>query len=102
MCAQVNLVRFNPEEVDASVLWAESKDDVGEGFRCIRMVNNTRLCFDAFQGDKDHGGVHDSTTLVLWEWCKGENQSWKILPWGPEAHCPKVRRSPELNQLARN
>ena len=92
----MKLVPFNPQYQDESVLWTES-GDVGKGFRCIRMVNNTRVGFDAF-----HGGVHDGTTVVLWEWCKGENQSWKILPWGPEAHCPKVRRSPELNQLARN
>jgi hypothetical protein len=84
-CMQVKLAPFNPDQEDASVLWTESKD-VGKGFRCIRMVNNTRLNFDAFHGDKDHGGVHDGTTVVLWEWCKGENQSWKILPWGPEAN----------------
>jgi hypothetical protein len=80
-------VPFNPTEEDVSVLWTEGKD-VGKGFRCISMVNNTRLGFDAFHGDKDHGGVHDGTTVVLWEWCKGENQSWKILPWGPEALSP--------------
>jgi hypothetical protein len=50
--------------------------DVGKGFRCVRMVNNTRLALDAFHGDKDHGGVHDGTAVVLWEWCKGDNQSW--------------------------
>ena len=82
---QVKLAPFSPDQEDASVLWTESKD-VGKGFRCIRMVNNTRLNFDAFHGDKDHGGVHDGTGVVLWEWCKGENQSWKILPWGPEAN----------------
>jgi hypothetical protein len=83
----VKLAPFNPDEEDASVLWTESKD-VGKGFRCVRMVNNTRLGFDAFHGDKDHGGVHDGTAVVLWEWCKGDNQSWKILPWGPEADSP--------------
>ncbi|KAM0870513.1 hypothetical protein ACQ4PT_039957 [Festuca glaucescens] len=80
----VKLVPFNPAYEDASVLWTESKD-VGKGFRCIRMVNNNRLGFDALNGDKDHGGVHDGTTVVLWEWCKGDNQCWKILPWA-EAH----------------
>ncbi|VAH26301.1 unnamed protein product [Triticum turgidum subsp. durum] len=75
---------FNPAYEDASVLWTESKD-MGKGFRCIRMVNNTRLGFDALNGDKDHGGVHDGTTVVLWEWCKGDNQCWKIWPWA-EAH----------------
>ncbi|KAL5198264.1 hypothetical protein ABZP36_001776 [Zizania latifolia] len=83
----VKLVPYNPEYEDESVLWTES-NDVGKGFRCIRMVNNIHLNFDAFHGDKDHGGVHDGTTVVLWEWCKGYNQSWKILPWGDEAYAP--------------
>jgi hypothetical protein len=81
----VQLVPYNPEYEDESVLWTES-NDVGKGFRCVRMVNNTRLNLDAFHGDKDHGGVHDGTTVVLWEWAKGDNQSWKILPWGDEAY----------------
>ncbi|TVU37204.1 hypothetical protein EJB05_10507 [Eragrostis curvula] len=80
----VKLVPYNPEYLDESVLWTESRD-VGKGFRCIRMVNNIHLNFDAFHGDKRHGGVHDGTNVVLWEWAKGDNQSWKILPWGPEA-----------------
>ena len=76
---QVKLVPYNPEEEDASVLWTESRD-VGKGFRCTRMVNNIYLNFDAFHGDKAHGGVRDGTTIVLWEWAKGDNQSWKIVP----------------------
>ncbi|KAJ3682954.1 hypothetical protein LUZ60_013181 [Juncus effusus] len=83
----VRLVHYNPEYLDESVLWTESKD-VGKGFRCIRMVNNILLNFDAFNGDKDHGGVHDGTTIVLWNWCKGDNQSWKIVPYGDEALAP--------------
>ncbi|CAL9194014.1 unnamed protein product [Musa hybrid cultivar] len=74
----VRLVPYNPDYLDESVLWAESRD-TGEGFRCIRMVNNIRLNFDAFHGDKDHGGVRDGTILVLWEWLKGDNQRWKIV-----------------------
>jgi hypothetical protein len=31
--------------------------------------------------DKDHGGVRDGTSLVLWEWCEGDNQRWKTVPW---------------------
>lgn len=76
----VRLIRYNPDYLDESVLWAESKD-LGDGFRCIRMVNNIRLNFDAFHGDEDHGGVHDGTTVVLWEWLKGKNQRWKIVPY---------------------
>ena len=76
----VRLARYNPDYMDESVLWTESRD-VGNGFRCIRMVNNIYLNFDALHGDKDHGGVRDGTTLVLWEWCEGDNQRWKIVSW---------------------
>ncbi|XP_062206620.1 ricin B-like lectin R40G3 [Phragmites australis] len=76
----VRLASYDPEYLDESVLWTESRD-VGDGFRCIRMVNNIYLNFDALHGDKDHGGVRDGTTLVLWEWCEGDNQRWKIVPW---------------------
>lgn len=44
------------------VLWSES-NDTGEGFHCIRMVNNIHLNFDAFHG-VDHGDVHDGTIVV--------------------------------------
>ncbi|XP_038979928.1 uncharacterized protein LOC103702207 [Phoenix dactylifera] len=83
---QVRLIRYNPHYLDESVLWTESRD-TGEGFRCIRMVNNIRLNFDAFHGDEDHGGVHDGTTVVLWEWLKGKNQRWKVVPYC-EFGCP--------------
>nr|ABF95726.1 expressed protein [Oryza sativa Japonica Group] len=89
----VKLAPFNPEYPDESVLWTES-GDVGKSFRCIRMLNNIRLNFDAFHGDKDHGGVHDGTTIVLWEWAKGDNQCWKILPWGDEAYAGGSANAP--------
>uniref|UniRef100_A0A1D1Y9T0 Protein ssh4 n=1 Tax=Anthurium amnicola TaxID=1678845 RepID=A0A1D1Y9T0_9ARAE len=76
----VRLVHYKPDYLDESILWTESHD-TGEGFRCIRMVNNIRLNFDALNGDKDHGGVRDGTIIVLWEWMKGENQRWKIVPY---------------------
>ncbi|KAJ0979143.1 hypothetical protein J5N97_014617 [Dioscorea zingiberensis] len=76
----VRLVPYNPDYLDESVLWSES-NDTGEGFHCIRMVNNIRLNFDAFHGDENHGGVRDGTTVVLWEWLEGKNQRWKIAPY---------------------
>ncbi|KAK8928977.1 hypothetical protein KSP39_PZI017615 [Platanthera zijinensis] len=90
----VRLVPYNPDYLDESVLWTESHE-TGEGFRAIRMVNNTRLNFDAFHGDKKHGGVHDGTTIVLWEWAKGNNQQWKIVPYYckfSRAHAPSKYR----------
>ncbi|EPS65740.1 stress responsive protein, partial [Genlisea aurea] len=75
----VQLVPYDPKVLDESILWTESKD-TGDGYRAIRMANNIRLNFDAFHGDKKHGGVHDGSIVVLWEWTKGDNQRWKIVP----------------------
>ncbi|CAL5438917.1 unnamed protein product [Camellia sinensis] len=74
------MIDYNPDVLDESVLWTESRD-LGDGHRTIRMVNNIHLNVDAFNGDKNHGGVHDGTTIVLWEWKKGDNQRWKIVPY---------------------
>ncbi|XAR68679.1 hypothetical protein NMG60_11003894 [Bertholletia excelsa] len=76
----VQLVPYNPDVLDESVLWTESRD-LGDDYRTIRMINNIRLNVDAFHGDKNHGGVYDGTTIVLWEWKKGDNQRWKIIPY---------------------
>ncbi|KAL3754928.1 hypothetical protein ACJRO7_002076 [Eucalyptus globulus] len=73
----VQLAPYNPEQLDASVLWTESKD-LGDGYRAVRMVNNVHLNLDAFHGDQLSGGVHDGTTIVLWQWNNGDNQNWKI------------------------
>ncbi|XP_004493137.1 uncharacterized protein [Cicer arietinum] len=73
----VRLVRYNPDYLDQSILWSESRDICG-GFRAVRMVNNIQLNMDAFHGNE---GVHDGTTVVLWEWNSGDNQQWKILPY---------------------
>ncbi|EYU32796.1 hypothetical protein ABFS82_14G046600 [Erythranthe guttata] len=75
----VQLTPYNADVLDESILWTESRD-LGDSYRAIRMVNNIRLNVDAFNGDQNHGGVHDGTTIVLWEWKKGDNQRWKIVP----------------------
>lgn len=74
---QVQLVPYNPDQLDSSILWTESKD-MGDGYRAVRMVNNVHLNMDAFHGDKYSGGVHDGTIIVLWQWNSGDNQHWKI------------------------
>lgn len=73
----VQLISHNADKFDESILWTES-NDLGDGYRTIRMLNNTDLNLDAFNGDRNHGGVRDGTTVVLWEWKKGDNQRWKI------------------------
>lgn len=77
---QVQLVPYNPDVFDESVLWTESKD-MGGSFRSMRMINNIHLNFDALHGDKSHGSVHDYTSVVLNKWHKGDNQLWKITPY---------------------
>lgn len=76
----VQLVEFNPDKLDESVLWTQSKD-LGDGFHAVRMVNKIKLNLDAWNGDKDHGGVKDGTTVALWDWTKEENQRWTTAPF---------------------
>ncbi len=76
----VQLVPYNPDVLDESVLWTESKD-MGGNFRSIRMINNIHLNVDALHGDKSRGSIHDYTTVVLNKWHKGDNQLWKIAPY---------------------
>ncbi|EEF36956.1 conserved hypothetical protein [Ricinus communis] len=80
----VQLIPYNPNVLDESILWTESKD-LGDGYRAVRMVNNIHLNVDAFHGDKKSGGVHNGTTIVLWKWNKGDNQRWRITP-----HCKSL------------
>lgn len=78
----VQLIPYKPDDLDSAILWTESKD-LGSGFRTIRNVNNVKLVMDAFNGDKDHGGVHDGTVVAVYKCWKGDNQNqqWKIYPY---------------------
>ncbi|XP_059460277.1 ricin B-like lectin EULS3 [Corylus avellana] len=69
--------------LDESILWTEANDELGEGFRAIRMAHNTGLNVDAFVGEEKSGGgsVRDGTTVGLWQWHGGDNQIWKIIPY---------------------
>jgi hypothetical protein len=54
--SQVRLAQYDPEDVlDESVLGTESYD-VGDGFRCIRMVNSIYLNLDALGGIEENRG----------------------------------------------
>ncbi|KAJ6670339.1 RICIN B-LIKE LECTIN EULS3 [Salix koriyanagi] len=75
----VQLIPYNPDVLDESILWTEGKDR-GNGFRSVRMVNNIHLNVDAFRGNMKSGGVRDGTTIGLWKWNEGDNQLWKTIP----------------------
>lgn len=68
-----------PSTYDENILWSES-EDMGYGYRTVRMANNIGLNLDAFQGDRRSGGIRDGTRVVLWKWNKQDNQLWKLLP----------------------
>ncbi|KAG9144670.1 hypothetical protein Leryth_024127 [Lithospermum erythrorhizon] len=76
----VQLVSYNPDHLDESIMWTES-NDLGDNYKTIRKANNIELNIDALNGDPQHGGVHEGTKIVLWEWKKGENQHWRIAPY---------------------
>lgn len=76
----VLLAEYRPDTLDESILWSMS-EDMGHGYRTLRQVNNIRLNMDAFHGDKKSGGIKDGNAIVLWEWKKGDNQLWKIVPY---------------------
>ncbi|XP_017254677.1 ricin B-like lectin R40G2 [Daucus carota subsp. sativus] len=102
-CHPVQLIPYVPGILDESVLWTLSAD-LGDGYSAIRMASNTRLSVDAFKNSK--GRIHDGTIIGLWEWLKGDNQRWKIVPhqsvptsiydhtrqiWGCLSRMPSVR-----------
>jgi len=64
---------------DETILWSQS-EDMGDGYRCIRMVNKITSNLDALQGDKKSGGIKDGTPVILFKWKKQENQIWKLTP----------------------
>ncbi|KAF8779700.1 hypothetical protein HU200_002346 [Digitaria exilis] len=75
----VRAIKFYPlGYVDESILWAEDKDDMGDGFRRIHMINNMDYIFDAEQGIPDYGGAREGTRLILFRWNGGQNQQWRI------------------------
>ncbi|KAH9305127.1 hypothetical protein KI387_009531, partial [Taxus chinensis] len=76
---EVLLTRYQGGSYDESVLWSES-EDMGYGYRTIRMANDIGLNLDAFQADRKHGGISEGTRAVLWKWNKQDNQLWKISP----------------------
>ncbi|KAL7595403.1 hypothetical protein Lser_V15G28744 [Lactuca serriola] len=73
----VQLTEYNPDKLDESVLWTQSKD-LGDGFHAVRMVNKIKLNVDASIGDT---GIHDGTKILCWEWTKGDNQRWTTAPF---------------------
>ncbi|XP_057856752.1 ricin B-like lectin R40C1 [Cryptomeria japonica] len=76
---QIYLADYNHNKLDESFLWTLSAD-VGNGYQCLRPVNNIHLNMDAKQADGEDGGIHDGNELILFSWKKQSNQKWKLQP----------------------
>lgn len=76
---QIYLADYNHNKLDESFLWTLSAD-VGNGFQCLRPVNNIHLNMDAKAADGEVGGIHDGNELILFSWKKQSNQKWKLEP----------------------
>ncbi|CAK9274434.1 unnamed protein product [Sphagnum jensenii] len=76
---QVLLAEYEMGFRDETILWSQS-EDMGDGYRCIQMVNKITSNLDALQGDKKSGGIKDGTPVILFKWKKQENQIWKLTP----------------------
>ncbi|PWA73051.1 hypothetical protein CTI12_AA264640 [Artemisia annua] len=71
----IQLVEFNPDKFDVSVLWTWCSSGNG----AMRVVNNTSLNLQACT--REDGGVEDGTTVALWGWTAEANQMWATTPF---------------------
>ncbi|KAG8048716.1 hypothetical protein GUJ93_ZPchr0009g1010 [Zizania palustris] len=76
---QVRLVPYNPDFMDESIMWSGTKRDWGDGFNCIRMINNINSVLTTPSDDPRK--INDGVQLILSEWKEAENQLWRFYGW---------------------
>lgn len=76
---QCLLAGYEPNSHDESVLWTMS-EDMGGGYRCIRLANKITRNLDVLRGDKKSGGVKEGSPVITFAWKKQDNQIWKMTP----------------------
>ncbi|KAL6649855.1 hypothetical protein ACP70R_014079 [Stipagrostis hirtigluma subsp. patula] len=59
----VRAIKFDPGYRDESILWADSHENLGGGFRRVHMINNMDYIFDAERATPRHGGARHGTRL---------------------------------------
>uniref|UniRef100_A0A7I4CRW2 Uncharacterized protein n=1 Tax=Physcomitrium patens TaxID=3218 RepID=A0A7I4CRW2_PHYPA len=79
---QCLLVVYEPNAQDESVLWTMS-EDMGQGYRCIRVVTSITRNLDVLRGDKKSGGMKNGSSVITFAWKNQDNQVWKMTPVGP-------------------
>jgi len=76
---QCLLAEYEPNGRDESVLWTMS-EDMGQGYRCIRLATKISRNLDVLRGDKKSGGVKEGSPAITFAWKKQDNQIWKMTP----------------------
>lgn len=76
---QCLLAEYEPNGYDESVWWTMS-EDMGHGYRCIRLANKITRNLDVLRGDKKSGGVKEGSPVITFAWKKQDNQIWKMTP----------------------
>lgn len=76
---QCLLAEYEANVRDESVWWTMS-EDMGQGYRCIRMATKITRNLDVLRGDKKSGGVKEGSPVITFAWKKQENQIWKMTP----------------------
>lgn len=76
---QCLLAEYEPNGRDESLWWSMS-EDMGHGYRCVRMATKITRNLDVLRGDKKSGGVKDGSPVITFAWKKQDNQIWKMTP----------------------
>lgn len=76
---QCLLAAYDPSGRDESVWWTMS-EDMGQGYRCIRLAIKITRNLDVLRGDKKSGGVKQGSPVITFAWKKQDNQIWKMTP----------------------
>jgi hypothetical protein len=72
------LSKFNPTQLDESLLWTES-EDLGSGFKKIKARSNVYVGLDALY-DKEwmSAGLQEGMRLGVWKDVSGVSHQWRM------------------------
>jgi len=76
---QCFLTQYEPNGLDDTIWWTMS-EDMGQGYRCIRLATDITRNMDVLRGDKKSGGVKEGSPVITFAWKKQDNQIWKMAP----------------------
>ncbi|KAL2609163.1 hypothetical protein R1flu_027736 [Riccia fluitans] len=100
MEAPVVLEEYEPNVLNEVILWTTS-DDVSDGYKAIRPVNNIHLNLDADHGLEKYGGVKDGNKVIFFKWKHEPNQLWMFGHLEPREYESQAYIPPQHEQRTR-